>query len=250
MTVLILGGTTEARALADLLAGVPGLRVVTSYAGRTTDPRWSAGETRAGGFGGADGLRAWLHANAPAVLVDATHPFAETVSVHAAAAGVPLLRLTRPGWTAQPADRWHRVLDLAAAADALPWLGRRAFLTTGRQRLSAFTTHPGCATLPLLLVRCVEAPLGPLLANVEVLLARGPFAVANELALMRRHAVDIVVAKDSGGDATRAKLDAARDLGLPVVMVDRPTAPAGPTVHAATDAATWVREHASVSSEG
>jgi precorrin-6A/cobalt-precorrin-6A reductase len=250
-TVLILGGTAEARALAALLAGRPDLRIVVSYAGRTSAPAEPDGTSmaiRVGGFGGAAGLRDWLAAHAPALLVDATHPFAATMSRHAAEVGAPLLRLTRPGWTARPGDRWHRVPDLPAAADVLPSIGRRAFLSTGRQRLSAFTTHPGCAKLPLLLVRCVEPPPGPLPANVEVVLDRGPFTVGGELALLRRHRIDAVVARDSGGDATRAKLDAARDLGVPVVLVDRPPARAVPTVHTPAEAATWVTALASVGS--
>jgi precorrin-6A/cobalt-precorrin-6A reductase len=243
-TVLILGGTTEARALADLLAGDPSLLVVTSYAGRTSDPRRPRGQTRSGPFGGPDGLRTWLADNAPAVLVDATHPYAEQVSAHAAAVDAPRLRLTRPGWTAQAGDRWHRVADLGAAADALPTLGRRALLTTGRQRLAPFTEHHGCAALPLLLVRCVDPPAGPLPPNVVVRTERGPFTLVGETALLRRHAIDVLVTKDSGGDATRPKLDAARAMGVPVIMVDRPAPPDGPATFVVADAARWVRERA------
>ncbi|MEV4620297.1 cobalt-precorrin-6A reductase [Asanoa sp. NPDC049573] len=242
-TVLILGGTTEARHLAALLVTDPDLRVVTSFAGRTSRPRPPAGETRTGGFGGADGLQAWLERHAPAILVDATHPFAETVSAHAAATrGVPRLRLVRPGWTPQPGDRWHRVPDLATAAAALPAHGARAFVTTGRQRLATFLTDPACAALPLLLVRCVDAPGADLPANVELLLERGPFTLDHERELLRRHAIDVVVAKDSGGDATRAKLDAARDRGVPVILVDRPRPAALPTVDTPEAAAARVRE--------
>jgi precorrin-6A/cobalt-precorrin-6A reductase len=242
-TVLILGGTTEARELAALLATDADLRVVTSYAGRTSEPRRPAGETRTGGFGGAAGLRSWLAQNAPAILVDATHPFAETVSAHAAAAhGVPRLRLVRPGWTAQPGDRWNRVPNLATAAAVLPTHGARAFITTGRQQLATFLTNPACAALPLLLVRCVEPPAEDLPANVELLLDRGPFTLDHERELLERHAVDVVVAKDSGGDATRAKLDAARGRGIPVILVDRPWAVALPTVDTPAAAAARVRE--------
>ena len=248
-TVLVLGGTTEARSLADLLAGDPDLRVVTSFAGRTADPRRPAGETRSGHFGGPGGLRAWLAAHAPAVVVDATHPFAVTISDHAAGAGVPVLRLTRPGWVAGPGDDWHRVPDLAAAADRLPSLGRRALLTTGRQHLAVFTGHPGCAAMPLLLVRCVEPPAAPLPANVVVTTGRGPFTVDGERALLTGSAIDVVVTRDSGGDATRAKLDAARELGIPVLVVDRPDAPAGRVTFAPADAARWVRAQASVRSD-
>jgi precorrin-6A/cobalt-precorrin-6A reductase len=236
-TILILGGTTEARELADLLAG-EGVRVVTSYAGRTRHPRAPAGGTRTGGFGGADGLRDWLRRHAPAILVDATHPFAETVSAHAAAAdGVPRLRLLRPGWTEQPGDRWIRVPTVESAAAALPAHGSRALVTTGRQRLHAFLAVP----LPLV-VRCVEPPTGPLPPHVTVVLDRGPYTLDAERALLDRHAIDVVVAKDSGGDATRAKLDAARERGIPVLLIDRPRTAAMPTVETPAAAATRVRE--------
>ncbi|GIF74905.1 cobalt-precorrin-6A reductase [Asanoa siamensis] len=242
-TVLVLGGTTEAAELAALLAADRRLRIVTSYAGRTSDPRRPAGEVRVGGFGGADGLRAWLESNAPAVLVDATHPFAETVSAHAAAAhGVPRLRLRRPGWTEQGGDRWHRVPDLRTAAAVLPTHGARAFITTGRQRLRTFTGAPACAALPLLLVRCVEPPGEELPPNVRVLLDRGPYTLDGERALLDRHGIDVVVTKDSGGDATRAKLDAARERDIPVVLVDRPVEPDMPTVDTPAAAAARVRE--------
>jgi len=242
-TVLILGGTTEARELAGLLAGDDDLRVITSYAGRTTDPRKPAGETRSGGFRGPAGLRAWLAAHAPAILVDATHPFAETVSAHAAAAdGVPRLRLVRPGWTELRGDRWLRVDSLDRAADLVPGSGRRALITTGRQRIATFTTHPGCRALPLLLVRCVEPPEIELPANVHLVLDRGPFTKESERDLLERHAIDVVVAKDSGGDATRAKLDAARERGIPVILVDRPPSVPMPTVRTPAEAAARVRE--------
>ncbi|SNT28690.1 precorrin-6A/cobalt-precorrin-6A reductase [Asanoa hainanensis] len=242
-TALILGGTTEARELAELLAG-DDLRVVTSYAGRTTDPRKPPGESRTGGFGGAKGLRDWLAANQPATLIDATHPFAETVSAHAAEAhGVPRLRLVRPGWTEGPGDRWLRVDSLGGAADLLPKTGRRALITTGRQRIATFTTHPACTALELLLVRCVEPPEGDdLPGNVHVVLDRGPYSLDHERDLLEAHAIDVVVAKDSGGDATRAKLDAARERGIPVILVDRPRKEAMPTVHTPAEAAAWVRE--------
>ncbi|GIF66644.1 precorrin-6A reductase [Asanoa ishikariensis] len=242
-TVLILGGTTEARELAGLLVG-DNLTVVTSYAGRTTDPRKPPGETRSGGFGGAAGLRDWLAARRPAILVDATHPFAETVSAHAAAVhGVPRLRLARPGWTEAPGDRWLRVASLDRAADLLPVTGHRALITTGRQRIATFTTHPACAGLPLLLVRCVEPPEDDdLPGNVHLVLDRGPFTLDHERDLLEAHEIDVVVAKDSGGGATRAKLDAARERGIPVILVDRPRTVAMPTVPTPTEAAAWVRE--------
>jgi precorrin-6A/cobalt-precorrin-6A reductase len=245
MTVLVLGGTAEARALAARLADVPGLRVISSLAGRVTHPALPAGEVRVGGFGGAEGLAAWVRDQGVGAVVDATHPFAETISAHAvdacAQAGVPLLRLARPGWVARDGDDWHEAGSLDEAAALLPALGTRVFLTTGRQGLAAFA---GLDEL-WFLIRCVDPPAGPMPARREVLLARGPYDRAAEHALMRRFGVDVLVTKNSGGPLTSGKLDAARDLGLPVIMVSRPapaSAPAG-SVPAVDDAFRWVLGH-------
>jgi len=231
--ILILGGTTEARQLAAELTG-PGPaatpRVTTSLAGRVTRPRTPAGHLRIGGFGGPDGLADWLRTHEVDTVVDATHPFAGTISAHAAEAakttGTALFALRRPGWTAGPGDRWHPARDLAHAAALLPGLGRRIFLTTGRLGLAAFATAPGADRLHFL-VRSVEPPEPPLPRHTEVILDRGPYTVDGETALLRAHAVDVLVTKDSGGPATAAKLVAARDLGLPVVVVRRPPPPDG-----------------------
>ena len=188
----------------------------------------------------------WLRSRAPALVVDATHPFATQVSAHAVDAAArtvsPLLRLQRPGWQAQQGDRWWRVATLGAAADLVPTLGRRPLVTTGRQGLTAFTEHPACSALDLL-VRCVEPPRGPMPPRTKVLLARGPFTVAGELTLLREHRIDVVVTKDSGGVETSAKLAAARELGLPVVLVDRPAAPCAATVASVDEALAWVHGH-------
>ena len=243
-TLLLLGGTAEGRELAVRLRDVPDLRVVTSLAGRLDDPRLPAGEVRSGGFGGASGLAVWLRANAPALVVDATHPFAGQISRNALAACAVteslLLRLQRPGWTASVGDRWLRVPDVAAAADLVPTVGRRPLLTTGRQDLTTFTGHPVCALLDLV-VRCVEPPEQSLPARTTVLLARGPYTLDSELALLRQRGIDVLVTKDSGGDHTRAKLDAARELGVPVVMVERPPmSPGVATVASVAEAEQWV----------
>ncbi|MFG2358915.1 cobalt-precorrin-6A reductase [Streptomyces sp. NPDC048521] len=228
--VLILGGTAEARRLAADLAARPGVRVTTSLAGRVARPGAVAGGVRIGGFGGAEGLADWLRRHQVDALVDATHPFAESITAHAAraaaATGVLAVVLRRPGWRAGPDDDWHPVPSLAEAAEVLPGLGRRVFLTTGRLGLAAFA-H---LTDLHFLVRSVDPPEPPLPPDTEVVLARGPFALADETELLRAHRIDVLVTKDSGGEATAAKLTAARDLGLPVVVVRRPGLPAGVTV--------------------
>lgn len=238
LTVLVLGGTAEARALAAALAGRPGLRVISSLAGRVSNPALPEGEVRVGGFGGADGLAGWARAEHVTAVVDATHPFAETISAHAAAAcaqvGLPLLRLARPGWEAREGDRWRDARSLADAAAMLPALGTRIFLTTGRQGLAAFA---GLDRL-WFLIRCVDPPSGPMPAHREVLLARGPYTVEAELALMRRFAVDVLVTKNSGGALTAGKLAAARQLGIPVVMIRRPAPVSDAATPAVASAAT------------
>ena len=227
--VLILGGTTEARELAAVLAGRPGVRVTTSLAGRVARPGAIAGEVRVGGFGGAEGLAEWLRQEHVDTLVDATHPFARAITANAARAaaltGVPSLVLRRPGWRPGPQDRWHLVDSLDEAARSLPGLGRRVFLTTGRMELTAFA-H---LTDLHFVVRSVEPPEPPMPPHTEVLLARGPFTVEGESTLLRDHRIDVLVTKDSGGAATAAKLTAARELALPVVVVRRPPLPAGVT---------------------
>lgn len=225
--ILVLGGTTEARELAAELAPRPEVRVTTSLAGRVSRPGALAGNVRIGGFGGAEGLAAWVREHRVDAVVDATHPFAESITANAAraaaATGVPAVVLRRPGWQPGPGDDWHRVASLGAAAYALPGLGRRILLTTGRLGLAAFA-H---LTELHFVVRSVEPPEPPLPPDVKVLLARGPFTVADEAALLREHRIDVVVTKDSGGAATSAKLAAARAAGVPVVVVRRPPLPDG-----------------------
>jgi precorrin-6A/cobalt-precorrin-6A reductase len=238
--VLILGGTSEARELASRLAARPGLRVISSLAGRVRDPARPAGEVRVGGFGGADGLAAWLMEQQVSAVVDATHPFAEGISANAAVAcgqtGVALLRVVRPPWQPGDGDAWHEARSLAEAADLLPGLGRRVFLTTGRQGLAAFA--------PLrhtwFLIRCVDPPAGPMPPLREVILARGPYDAAAELELMRRHRIDVLVTKNSGGELTAGKLAAARDLGIAVVMIRRPGLAEAPGCSGVADAESWL----------
>jgi precorrin-6A/cobalt-precorrin-6A reductase len=239
-TVLVLGGTGEARQLAARLAAVGGLRTVSSLAGRVRDPALPAGEVRIGGFGGVSGLADWLDAHQAVAVIDATHPFAEGISANAAAAcaqtGTPLISLIRASWTAGAGDTWHDVATLSDAADLLPSLGQRAFLTTGRQGLAAF------ASLDRMwfLIRCVDPPSGPLPPAHEVILARGPYDETAELDLMRRHRIDVLVTKNSGGALTEGKLAAARALGLPVVMVSRPPRPDVPRCGSVDEAESWL----------
>ena len=236
--VLLLGGTGEARRLAQRLVddGVP---VLTSLAGRVADPLLPPGDVRIGGFGGAAGLAAWLGEHPVAAVVDATHPFAAGMTANAAEAalttGVPLLRLQRPGWTPTAGDDWRWVDSLSGAAAAVEG-SRHVFLTTGRQGLAAFAGVTGHCV-----VRSVDPPDPPLPARTTVVLARGPFTVEEERALMAGHAIDVVVTKDSGGHMTEAKLTAARELGIPVVLVRRPPLPRGVAVVATVEEArSWL----------
>jgi len=235
--ILILGGTAEARHLAAELHA-HGEPVVTSLAGRVARPRLPAGEVRIGGFGGPEALAAWLREHGADRVIDATHPFAERISASAAAAclaaEVPLLRLDRPGWSEQPGDRWIWVDNLSDAAAAVPTLGDRAFLTTGRQGLDAFA-----ATEAWCLIRCVDPPGPPLPPRHEVIIDRGPYTLGGERGLLDRHRIDVVVTKDSGGTYTVAKLDAARARGLPVIVVRRPPRPDADAVSTVAAALAW-----------
>ncbi|MFD3473313.1 cobalt-precorrin-6A reductase [Streptomyces sp. NPDC058695] len=243
MHVLILGGTTEARRLAEALTtGHPGWRVTSSLAGRVARPLLPAGEVRTGGFGGADGLARALREHQVDALIDATHPFAGTISFHAAQAAatahVPLLALRRPGWVPAPGDDWHGVASLEEAARHLPTLGRRAFLTVGRLGLEAFA---GVRDV-FCVVRSVDVPEPPLPLRSQVLLARGPFTVEGERAVLREYGIDVLVTKDAGGEATAAKLVAAREAGIPVIVVERPPVPEGVTgVGSVAEVEEWVR---------
>jgi precorrin-6A/cobalt-precorrin-6A reductase len=226
--ILCLGGTAEAR---ELASRVP---VLTSLAGVTRSPDLPVGDVRVGGFGGVAGLVAWLREHQPTAVVDATHPFAAQMSRHAveacAVVGIPLLRLQRPGWVEGPGDRWTRVPSLEAAAVAVG--SRRALLTTGRQGLAPFLG------LGFAVLRAIERPAG-LPDAWGVVLGRPPWSLADELAQIAEHRIEVLVTKDSGGE-TAPKLEAARQLGLEVLVVDRPPVLATDVVETVDAALTWL----------
>jgi precorrin-6A/cobalt-precorrin-6A reductase len=242
--ILILGGTTEARRLAARLAERADVAVTVSLAGRTTAPAAHAVPVRIGGFGGAEGLGQYLTAERVDALVDATHPYAAIISANAAdaatAARVALLALRRPPWVALAGDRWIEVADAAAAVQALGGAPRRVFLALGKGEIRTFARAPQ----HYYLVRSVE-PVDPPLAvpHASYVTGRGPFTEADDRALLAGHAIDLIVAKNSGGTATYGKIAAARALGLPVVLLRRPALPDVPTVATIEEAVTWL-DHA------
>jgi precorrin-6A/cobalt-precorrin-6A reductase len=246
LRLLILGGTSEANALAEALAGRADIAPLLSLAGRTASPKPSPIPMRIGGFGGAEGLRDFLLIERIDAVVDATHPFAERISANAAsacaAARAPLLIFTRPPWRREPGDRWIEVDTIEAAVDALGAQRRTVFLTQGRLQLAAFARAPQHRYI----VRAIDRPADfDALREAELILARGPFALADEERLMREHGVEILVSKNSGGAATYAKIEAARRLGATVVMMTAPKAPQAETVTDLAAALAWIEAHRS-----
>lgn len=245
MRILILGGTHEAFQLAERLAATGGVDFISSLAGRTREPRRPKGEVRTGGFGGADGLARYLRDESVTHVINATHPFAAQISANAVAAaeatGVPLLRLLRPAWTARRDDRWVAARHAAEAAELCRREGGRIFLTLGSGELDAFSEIRNAHFL----VRMVDAPQQVPLSDYRVITARGPFSLQDELRLLAEHHIGLVVAKNSGGEATYAKIEAARRMGLPVVMIERPAIaldPRSPAVAGVEDVIAWVKQ--------
>lgn len=244
MRLLILGGTTEAGALAAALAGRADVAPILSLAGRTLRPAPSPIPRHIGGFGGADGLRAYLEAARIGAVVDATHPFAVQMSRHAAqaceATAIPLLAFTRPPWERQSGDRWIDVETMEAAARALGPAPRNVFLTQGRSQLAAFADAPQHRYL----VRAIERPPEiDALPFHRLILSRGPFRLADEEALMREENIEFVVSKNSGGEATYAKIEAARNLGVPIVMAQRPARPPVAQTTRLDEVLAWIEVH-------
>ena len=239
MRVLILGGTTEASAIARALAGDTRFAPILSLAGRTRAPALPPIPHRVGGFGGEAGLAAYLDQEGIDVLVDATHPFAARMKASAARMAIPRLVVLRPPWRAQPADRWTEMPDMDAAAAALGPVARRVFLTVGRGELGVFGPPH------YYLVRSVDPPVHAPQGAI-VVTARGPFTEADDRALMQAHGIDTLVTKNSGGVAVAGKLAAARALGITVVMVARPPPPDGTTVPDAAGALAWLHDQAAL----
>jgi precorrin-6A/cobalt-precorrin-6A reductase len=242
--ILILGGTTEARRLAERLGERADMAVTVSLAGRTTAPAAQGVPVRIGGFGGTEGLARYLTTERVDALIDATHPYAAIISANAAAAAaatrVPLLALRRPPWAPLPGDRWIEVADAAAAVEALGETPRRVFLTLGKTEIGIFARAPQHHYL----VRSVEPVDPPLpVPHASYLTGRGPFNETADRALLVAHAIDVVVAKNSGGTATYGKIAAARVLGLPVILLRRPALPDVPSVGTVEDAVSWL-DHA------
>lgn len=244
--VLLLGGTTEASALARLLAA-RGIPAVLSYAGRTRSPLAQPVPVRVGGFGGVAGLASYLREHRVTHLVDATHPFAATMSAHAVEAahiaGIPLIALTRPAWVGGADDAWRHVDSIAAAVAALAGPQRRIMLALGRMHVGAFAAQPHHHYL----LRFVDEPTErPPLPHHGLVIDRGPFTVEGDMRLLRDHSIDLVVSKNAGGTGAEAKLIAARNLRLPVLMIDRPAITGRTEAYSPEDVLAWL-DHAGTS---
>ncbi|MEM8973697.1 MAG: cobalt-precorrin-6A reductase [Pseudomonadota bacterium] len=219
--LLLLGGTREARELAEKLANDRRWAVISSLAGRTREPEALTGQVRVGGFGGVAGLETYLAQQDIGIVVDATHPFAQAISLNARTAAekmeLPYLRLCRPPWQPGESDRWLNAANLEQAAEMVA-PGCKVLLTIGRQELGPFLQRSDIR----IVARMIEEPQKPVPSNAELILARPPFRVSDELALLRDKEIDVLVTKNAGGSSVEAKLEAARELGVDVIMIARP----------------------------
>ncbi|THH38191.1 cobalt-precorrin-6A reductase [Aliishimia ponticola] len=241
--LLILGGTMEATALCNRLADLE-IAATLSLAGRVERPKRQPLPLRVGGFGGAEGLADYLRASGITHVIDATHPFAAQMSLNAvqacAVTGVPLAALTRPAWQAEPGDIWQRVPDIPAAVAALDRPAMRVLLAVGRMHLAQFAPNPQHHYV----LRLVDPPNGALpLPDTHIIVDRGPFSVEGDTALMQEHRIDLVVSKNAGGTGAVAKIHAARALGLPVIMIDRPALPERRELHGVDAVLGWLADH-------
>ena len=236
---LILGGTTDANLLAAEIARA-GIEAVYSYGGRTRAPADQPLPTRVGGFGGVSGLADYIRRERITHVIDATHPFAAEMSSNAVAAcaetGAPLMTLERAPWAKMPGDNWIEVADVGAAVAVLPQSSAKVFLAIGRQHIAPFAAKPQHAYT----LRFVDPPEAPLPFAADVIVSRGPFTLDGELEMMRARGIACIVARNSGGDGARAKIDAARMLGLPVIMISRPELPKRPRVESVAEVMQWL----------
>jgi len=243
--ILILGGTGDAVKLAANLAIIPEIEVISSLAGRTKRPAALVGQFRIGGFGGAEGLAQYLQLNSIDILIDATHPCAGQITLNGAIASqsvnIPHLMLVRPQWEKTTGDNWIEVESVEAAASAIPESVNRVFITSGRQQLEPFLKRSHIYPDTWYLMRSIDPP-DIELPNCEVLLDRGPFSLEQERQLLRDYQIEAIVSKNSGGDATYAKIIAARELGIPIVMVQRPAMPEGEKVTSIKEAIAWLNQ--------
>lgn len=243
--VLILGGTGDAVKLAAKLATIPEIEVISSLAGRTKKPAALVGKFRIGGFGGVEGLANYLQANSIDILIDATHPCAGQITINGAIAtqlvNIPHLMLVRPQWEKIAGDNWIEVESVEAAARAIPESVNRVFITSGRQQLEPFLQRSHIYPDTWYLMRSIDPP-DLELPNSKVLLDRGPFSLEQERQVIRNYQIQAIVSKNSGGDATYAKIVAARELGIPIVMVQRPAMPEGEKVTSIEEAIAWLNQ--------
>ncbi|WP_293130185.1 cobalt-precorrin-6A reductase [Okeania sp. SIO3I5] len=241
--VLILGGIGDSLKLTTLASTIPGLEVINSLAGRTRQPVMKSTPTRIGGFGGVSGLIDYLREQQIDLLVDATHPFASKISWNAAIAtsqlNIPRLMLVRPAWKKMEGDRWLEVENNEVAVKVLPELGSRIFLSIGRQELGSYAHLKNF----WFLMRMIEQPQPDITPPGKILTERGPFSLEEERSLLQKYEIEVIVSKNSGGDATYPKIIAARELGIPVVMIQRPSLPEGEKVTDVESAVSWLRNY-------